>query len=174
MPLAAKVPAQKVTVSANAVDCLDLGTLNAEVGVALSRHFSLSAGARYNPWKFGSESGGYLQNCRRTFSAGMRYWPWNIYSGWWFSFKGQWEEYSRSLPYQNGLAEEGDAVGAGFSIGYALMLSRHFNIDFGFGAWGGSKRYTVYACPRCGRIVENGRKGFVLPNDIQASIVYVF
>lgn len=168
------IRAQRISVAANVIDCLDFGTFNAEFGVALGRHFSVSAGAKYNPWKFGNGEAGTIQNCRRSVNAGMRWWPWNIHSGWWFSVKGQWEEYSRSLPSYDGRAEEGDAVGAGFSIGYALMLNRHFNIDFGLGAWGGGKSYTTYACPRCGRILERGRRGFILPNDIQASLVYIF
>lgn len=168
------VEAQRVTISANALDCIDFGTLNAEVGIAVSRHISINAGAKYNPWKYGNEEKGYVQNCRRTFSAGMRYWLWNIHSGWWLSFKGQYEEYNRSLPVQQGKAEEGDALGVGFSIGYALMLNRHFNIDFGLGAWGGGTAYTTYACPRCGSVLESGRKGFIRPNDVQASLVYIF
>ena len=166
--------AQRFSVSANLLECLDFGTLNAEAAYAVGRHFSVSAGAKFNPWRYGSAGSGYLQNCKRTFNAGMRYWPWNINSGWWFSFKGQWEEYSRSLPVDKGRSEDGDALGAGFSIGYALMLNRHFNIDFGLGAWGGGKKYTVYECPRCGRIVSGGTKGFIGLNDVQASLVYVF
>jgi len=161
--------AQNVTISTNALDYANLGTLNAEVGVAAGRHLSLSAEARYNPWSWNA-----VQNRQRTFAAGFRWWPWTIWSGWWFSFKGQWREYNANLLSGDGRTEEGWAAGGGFSIGYALMLSRHFNLDFGAGFWAGGKSYTTYACPQCGRILESGKKAFVGPNDLHASIVYVF
>lgn len=166
--------AQNVTISTNALDYANLGALNAEVGVATGRHFSIAAGAVYNPWTWGSAERGELQNKQRTFAAGIRWWPWNIWSGWWMSLKGQYREYNSNLFSKEGLTEEGNAVGASFSIGYAIMLSEHFNLDLGAGFWGGSTNYTTYACPRCGRIVESGIKGFFGPNDLRASIVYVF
>ena len=172
--LATSLNAQRLSLSANALECANFGTLNAEMGFALTQHLSVTAGTRYNPWTFGNDDSGYTQNRSLSFAAGVRWWTWNVNSGWWFSFKGQWEQYNRSLPAHNGRAEEGDALGAGFSLGYALMLSRHLNIDFGLGAWGGTKDYVAYACPRCGRIVDSGRKGFIRPNDVQASIVYIF
>jgi len=166
--------AQNVAISTNALDYANLGALNAEVGVATGRHFSLSAGAVYNPWTWGNAAQGEVQNRQRTFAAGIRWWPWNIWSGWWMALKGQYREYNSNLFSQDGTTEEGNAFGASFSIGYAIMLSEHFNLDFGAGFWGGSTTYTTYACPRCGKIVENGVKGFIRPNDLRASIVFIF
>ena len=54
------------------------------------------------------------------------------------------------------------------------MLSRHFNLDFGLGAWAGTTAYTTYACPRCGRILESGNKAFLQPDEMRAAIVYIF
>ncbi len=166
--------AQQVSVATNAVDYLNLGALNGEVAVSLGRHLSLAAGAVYNPWSYGSEEKGYLQNRQRNFSLGMRYWPWHTYSGWWFSLKGQYREYNRGGLFGNQKSEEGDAWGSGLSVGYALMLSRHLNLDFGLGAWAGTTAYTTYACPRCGRILASGNKVFLQPDDMRASIVYIF
>lgn len=167
-------PAQNVTISTNALDYVNLGALNAEVGIATGRHISIAAGAIYNPWTWGNAERGELQNKQRTFSAGLRWWPWNIWSGWWMSLKGQYREYNSNLFSTDGRTEEGNAFGASFSIGYAIMLGDHFNLDLGAGFWGGSTNYTTYACPTCGRIVENGTKGFFGPNDLRASIVYIF
>ena len=167
--LCLNIGAQTVSVSTNALDYANLGTLNAEVGVATGRHISLSAEALYNPWNWGE-----TRNRQRTFSAGVRWWPWNIWAGWWVAAKGQWREYNGNLFHRDGTTEEGWAAGGGFSIGYALMLSRHFNLDFGAGFWAGSRNYTTYACPRCGRITGRGATGFIGPNDIHASLVYVF
>ena len=44
--------AQRFTVSTNVLDYACLGTMNVEGSYALSRRWSLSAGARYNPFTF--------------------------------------------------------------------------------------------------------------------------
>ena len=166
--------AQQLSVSTNALEYLNLGALNGELAVSLGRHLSLSAAAAYNPWSFGSEESGYLQNRQRNFSLKLRYWPWHTYAGWWFSVKGQYREYNRGGFFGKQISEEGDAWGGGVTIGYALMLSRHFNLDFGVGGWAGATTYTKYACPRCGRILGSGVKGFAKPDEMIASIVYLF
>ena len=73
--------AQQLSLATNAVEYFNMGALNGEVAVSLGTHLSLAAGAAYNPWNYGSEENGYLQNRQRNFSIGMRYWPWHTYSG---------------------------------------------------------------------------------------------
>ena len=171
---AGRLGAQQLSLATNAVEYFNLGALNGEVAVSLGHHLTLAAGAAYNPWNYGSEENGYLQNRQRNFSLGMRYWPWHTYSGWWVALKGQYREYNRGGFLGNQQSEEGDAWGSGLSVGYALMLSRHFNLDFGLGAWAGTTAYTTYACPRCGRILESGNKAFLQPDEMRAAIVYIF
>ena len=65
-------------------------------------------------------------------------------------------------------------MGAGLYTGYTYMLSSHFNVEFGVGLWGGIDHYRVYSCPRCGLTVDQGKTGFILPDDIMISFVYVF
>ena len=86
--------AQNVSVSTNAMDYANFGTLNLEASAAVARHWSVNAGVRYNPWTFG-EGSEAVQNRTRTVSAGFRWWPWNVYSGWWLGGRAQWEEYNR-------------------------------------------------------------------------------
>lgn len=164
--------AQKVSVSTNAVDIANFGTLNAEVSVAVARHWSLNAGVRYNPWTFG-EGVDAKQNRTRTVSAGARWWPWNVYSGWWAGARAQWEEYNRG-GLRSARTEEGDAYGLALSGGYSLMVHPNINIDFGLGLWGGYKKYTVYRCPTCGKIEEQGSKVFVMPSDVIVSLMFTF
>lgn len=163
---------QQVAVSTNAVDYANFGTLNAELSVAVARHWTLNAGARWNPWTFreGSEA---FQNRTRTFSAGFRWWPWNVYSGWWLGGRAQWEEYNRG-GIRTPETEEGDAYGAALSGGYSLMLHQNINLDFGLGLWGGYKKYTVYRCPTCGKVQEQGSKAFVMPSDLLVSLLFTF
>ena len=169
---AAAASAQTAAISTNAVDCANFGTLNAEASAALSQHWTLNAAFRYNPWTFGSGDG-VMQNRTRTVSAGARYWLWNVYSGWWFGARAQWEEYNRGGILSRE-TEEGDAYGAALSAGYSLMLHRSFNLDFGFGMWGGWKQYTTYRCPTCGKITDEGDRWFFTPSDVLISLLFTF
>lgn len=167
-----RASAQKWAVSTNAADYANLGTVNASGSVAVARHWTAGVSGRYNPWTFGSGDD-QKQNRQRTLSAGVRWWPWYVYSGWWMGTGVQYSEYNRG-GFRMPDTSEGDAVGADISGGYTLMLSDSFNLDLGVGFWGGWTKYTVYACPSCGRITNSGGKWFFLPNDVIMSIVYVF
>lgn len=170
MSLAAR--AQNASVSTNIVGYADFLTINAEASYAVARHWTANAGFMFNPWTFNSQWGG-ARNERRTAYAGARYWLWNVYSGWWFGAKAQWEEYSRG-GIRSPQTEEGDAYGAGASAGYSLMLHRNVNLDLGVGLWGGYKTYTVYRCPTCGKIEDSGAKTFLMPSDVSLSLMFTF
>ena len=70
--------------------------------------------------------------------------------------------------------QEGDRFGIGLYSGYTYMVSKHFNVEFGVGVWGGVDFYKRYSCPTCGFTTAEGKKGFVLPDDIKISLAYVF
>lgn len=165
--------AQKWSVSTNALELANLGTLNMEASYAVSQHWSLNAGARYNPFTFASGRDNQFQNRKRAVALGGRWWPWHVWSGWWMSAKLQGLEYNVGGILSD-KTEEGDSVGAGFSAGYTYMINQHFNFEIGLGAWAGMKWYTVYSCPNCGTIVERGKRMFALPDDLILSLCYVF
>ena len=69
---------------------------------------------------------------------------------------------------------EGDRAGLGLGAGFAYMVGKHFNVEFGASLWGGMEWFTSYSCPVCGDLEESGRKFFVLPCDIVIAISYIF
>lgn len=166
--------AQKASVATDLVGYANLVTMNVEASVAVARHWTVNAGARYNPFTFdlgkGKES---ARNRQQTYAAGMRYWPWNVFSGWWLAGKLQYQEYNTGGIVSQ-TTYEGDRFGAGFSGGYSHMLGKHFNVDFGLGLWTGYDRFTKYACPVCGITEGSGEKFFVLPSDVIIAFSYVF
>lgn len=168
------VHAQKYSVSTDALDYAALGTLNIDGSYAFSRHFSLVAGLRYNPFTY-NRGDPETQFQLRQFSvaAGVRYWPWHIWSGWWFASKLRYQEYNTG-GVLSPETSEGDRYGAGLYSGYTYMISPHFNIEFGLGLWAGVDYYKVYSCPMCGLTTDSGRKAFLLPDDFMVSLVYVF
>ena len=157
----------------NAVDLAFLGTVNGEVQYAVVQHFSVLGQIRYNNWTYNKAQEDQFESRQRTFAAGCRFWPWYTYSGWWFEAKAQYQEYNRG-----GIGtlktEEGDAVGGALAAGYSLQINRWFNIDFGLGGWLGNTRYTTYACPHCGKKLEEGNKFFILPNEVTIAAMFIF
>ena len=174
--LAATSPsfAQRFSVGTNVADWLSLGTMNASASAAVARHVTLNAEARVNPWTFNTnDAETQLQNRHQTYAIGARWWPWYVYSGWWLGAAAQYQEYNRGGIFSRS-TEEGDAFGAVVSGGYTLMLHESLNLDLGAAAWAGQTAYTVYDCPRCGRISDSGKKVFVLPSEVYISLVWIF
>lgn len=165
---------QNTAISTNMADYAMLGTMNIALSHSASRHWSLEAGAKYNPFSFNEgDAEKQRQNRQMLFSAGVRYWPWHVFSGWWFSGKAQYQEYN-----QGGIlsreTSEGDRFGGSFGAGYTYMLRKHLNLEFGLGMWAGYDSFVTYDCPRCGVSVDSGKKFFLLPNDIILALTYVF
>lgn len=172
--ISSNASAQDWSISTNLVDYITLGTLNMEGSAATSRHITVNASARVNPWIFHKgDPAKQMQNRQQTYAAGIRYWPWHIYSGWWFSAVAQYEEYNRGGIFSQA-TEEGDAFGLSLGGGYSLMIHENLNIDFGLSLWGGQKTYVSYACPSCGRITDKGSKWFFIPNELRVAIQYIF
>lgn len=172
MALCLPAAAQEASVATNLADYLNFGTLNMEASYGFARHWSADAVVKYNPFTFGSDQG-EMQNRQRSVSAGVRYWPWHIFSGWWIAGNLRCQEYNIGGITSDRTAE-GDRIGSGIQGGYSYMITQHLNLNIGAGAWAGKDIYTVYACPRCGRIVEQGSKFFFLPSDIILSLAYIF
>lgn len=168
------VYAQKFSVSTDLLGYARLCTFNVDASYAIARRWSLTAGARYNPFTFNAgDPEKQFQYRQQTYSVGMRLWPWHIWSGWWFTGKLRYQEYSTGGIISR-TTEEGDRFGAGLYSGYTHMLTPHLNLEFGVGFWSGLAVYRKYSCPVCGLTIEDGRKFFLLPDDFMVSVVYVF
>ena len=166
--------AQTFSVSTNLLGYARLGTMNMDASFAVSRRWSLVAGARYNPFTFrAGDPERQFQSRQQSYSVGMRVWPWHIWSGWWFAGKIRYQEYNTG-GIISPVTEEGDRFGAGLYSGYTQMLTPSLNIEFGVGLWGGMAAYRKYECPVCGPIVQEGNKFFIRPDDIIIALVYVF
>ncbi len=173
--LAHSAKAQRVSISTNTLEWLNLGTANIEASIAISQYFTLNAGVRYNPWEFHQENPYMvIQEKQKTAYFGARWWTWYVFSGWWAGIKIQYQDFAESGLWRPAL-DTWNAVGAGLSAGYTLMLTKHLNLDFGLGLWGGYKyRHVLYNSPATKDIRESGPKPFVAPDILSVSIMYVF
>lgn len=164
--------AQELSLSTNVLDYANMGTLNVGAAYGFSRHWSVDAGIKYNPFSW--RDGRSERQCRqRSISAGARYWPWYVYSGWWLEGALRYQEYNVG-GFESSRTSEGDRYGAALRAGYAYMLNSHFNVEAGLGLWAGRDVYTVYCCPTCGDVMDKGVKYFVLPSDIILSFSFIF
>lgn len=171
--LSVPAAAQKVSLSTDVPTWACLATLNMEGQVALAQHISIEAGVGINPWTWKAGGESQYEYRHQTYSLGARWWPWYVYSGWWLAGKAQYQEYNRGGIFSP-VTEEGDAYGAGVSAGYSFQLFPWLNIDLGLGVWGGYATYTTYACPRCGKKLEEGDKAFVMPNEARLALMFIF
>lgn len=168
-----KAEAQRFSLSTNVLDYACLGTMNIEGAYSVSRRWSLTLGADYNPFTFRKGRSDQFQLRQQSYSIGARLWPWHTWSGWWFAGKMRYQEYN-SGGIVSSLTDEGDRAGLGMYAGYTYMLGSHLNLEFGMGVWGGVDWFTRYSCQSCGLTVGSGRRWFVLPDDIMIALVYVF
>ena len=145
--------------SLNLADAALLGTVGGSLQWGPSRHFSVENSLRLNAFSFRDAA---LYDQRQTFTTAVRWWPWHIYSGFYVRASAQVEAARRKgIPLFSEGA--GEAYGAGLSAGYSLLLSRHLNLEFGAGFWGGRLRPAG---------TEN-RRWFIAPDGLTLAIVLV-
>ena len=104
---------------------------------------------------------------RQSYALAARWWPWHAYTGLYVRGSAQVETGSRKgLPLFEDWA--GESYGAGCSVGYAFMLSRHLNLDLGAGLWAGRQR----------PLTVDGHHGkaawFAAPDAISLSASWIF
>lgn len=157
----------------NLLDWAYIGGINISAGVDLSQHLTVELGGVYSPFTI-SQKGNELKNKQTTISATLKYWPWYVCSGWWFAARARFSDYSKT-PFVRNTVEDGKAVGAGLSLGYALMLNEKFSLDFGFGLWGGMKFDQEVRDRRPERnLLESGSKAFIDADKLSVSLIYLF
>ena len=172
--LAGCVPAfaQRYAVSTNLVQYANYGTLNGEGSMAVARHGTLGLAVRYNPFSY-TKKDGPVQNKQRALALSYRWWPWHVYSGWWLGPRAQFQEYNAG-GMRSAETREGRRVGVAVQGGYSYMIGPHLDLEFGLGVWAGRDRYTTYECPVCGLTTGEGKKAFLLPDDVVIALTYIF
>ena len=164
---AANVNAQNMHVATNFLDYLNFGTINAEFGLSPVPKWSVYIKGRYNPFIY--KSGDIRQNKVASLAVGAKYWFWYSNSGWFLNSHLGYGIYNTGGIYDE-YAYEGEALGLVVGCGYALMLGKKWNLDFGFGLQAGVTAYTRYACPKCGRIEEKQNRFFLVPSNLMVQL----
>lgn len=166
--------AQRWSISTNAMSWANLGTINVESGISVSKHFTVFAGAKYNPWKIRTKSQYVLINQQATGYVGAKYWPWHVYSGWWIGAKAQFENFTQAGLFSEEMLT-GNALGAGLSFGYSIMIAPKVNVDFGLGGWGGrALNYSKYTNHYDNELITSGARNFLFLENVIVAFTYIF
>lgn len=166
--------AQSYTLSTNVIEWCNYGTINLDAGMSLSRHFTINAGCKYNPWEFQTKNGMPVMNNQLTAYLGTRYWFFFANTGWWLGARMRFSDFE-----QTGVLRPkyilGKSLGAGVSAGYTWLLTDHFSIEFAAGLWGGRHlKYEQYRTYDNKILDDRGPRNFIALDDISLSLVYVF
>ena len=166
--------AQKMALSTNIADYVNLFTLNGAISCAASQNMTLELSARYNPFVYErSGSDRQFQNKRISVYAGTRYWPWHVYSGWFVSGYIGFTRFNTGGLFSQ-KTYEGDAYGLSFGGGYALMLSPRFNMDFALSFMAGDGKYRRNSCPSYGSVDAVKKQVFIAADNIVVQLSYLF
>lgn len=69
---------------------------------------------------------------------------------------------------------EGYFVGAGIGYGYAVMLHKHWNLEFEIGVGGAYTWYDKYYCPKCGEKLGSEDLVYWGLTKLAVNLVYLF
>ena len=69
---------------------------------------------------------------------------------------------------------EGWAAGGGIAYGYALPLSKHFNMEFEIGVGYVYVKYKKFSCAECSRELGDGHHNYFGPTKAAINLVYLF
>ncbi len=164
--------AQKWSISTNLLDYVNFGTINADVGLSVNKHWTISLSGKYNPFYFNFPDNPII-NKKGMAAFNARFWPFFVYSGLFYGFGAQCGVYRNGGIFSD-YTREGLAGGFTFEIGYSLILTKHLNIEFGIGVWAGANRFKMYSSTQCGRKISEGTKPFLTFNDLQINLLYNF
>lgn len=160
---AANLNAQNMHLATNLLDYINFGTINGEFGLSPTPKWSFYIKGRYNPFAFNNHN--QKQNRVASVAVGSKYWFWYSNSGWFLNAHIGYSIYNTGGIFDE-YAYEGDAYGVTLGGGYALMISKKWNLDFGFGIQGGYTSYTQYACPKCGKVIGRKEQLYVVPGSL--------
>ena len=147
------------------------GSVNADASMALNEHYTIHLHGQYNPWTYSGNK--KFKNI--TVLPGLRYWRGETYGyGWFAGVNAIYSHYNVGGFFGGKNRYQGDAYGAGVSIGYSIPIRKRLNIEFEIGGGIVYTQYGKYKCTTCGTKISDENKFLVVPSKAAVSIVYLF
>lgn len=165
-------------------------TPNIGMEVGLGHRWSAQLFYGLNPWTY-SGSGPEAKKAKHwVLMPEVRWWSCSKMNGWFIGVHGMTGQFNAAnidVPtpgiFFNGIdvidavkdtRVQGTFAGAGVTVGYQWILSRHWSIEAEIG--GGYNRvwYDQYPCAECGTKLDHGRTNYVGLTKAGVSLMYVF
>lgn len=157
-------------------------TMNLGVEFKLSNKYTLDLSGNYNPW---------------TFKNNMKWKHWLVQPELRYWFCQEWDGHFWGLHAHGGVFNiggiknsirflgtdfsqlsahrfEGWLVGAGFTYGYSLPLSRNWNLEGLLGLGYAYLQFDKFRCENCGEKIGEGNHHYVGPTKAAINLIYVF
>lgn len=147
------------------------GTFNVDASMAIGTQWTAHLPLFYNPFTY-SNNKKY-----KNISAmpGLRYWFRRSYDpGFFMGMNYIFSRYNFSGIFKSKYRYDGVANGLGASLGYALQLGRHWNLELEAGAGIVRYKHEKYKCIRCGEDLGKEKGYYITPNKTALGIVYKF
>ncbi len=143
------------------------GTLNLGIEKSFGRKLTLEMTGNYNPWQF-SENYKWKH---WLLQPEFRYWYVDAMAGHFggiHALVGAYNVAWKDTRYQ------GNLVGAGFTYGYAWVLSPHWGLETSLGLGYMRLDYDYFECVHCADVDGSEKKNYVGPTKAAISLFYVF
>lgn len=156
-------------------------TPNLGVEIGLDRHMTLDVSGGYNWFNLNGSAKNNKKLVHWIVQPELRYFLCEKFNGHFFGVHALYSQYNigrYELPMLFGKGSkkyrfEGDAVGAGLSYGYQLILGKRWNMEFNIGVGYMHLNYDKYDCPKCGEKVSAETKNYFGPTKAGVSLIYI-
>ena len=161
-----------------------LMNVNAGVEVGLAPKWTLDVSGDYNGWKFSHQR----QWKHWMVQPEARYWFCDRFQGWFLGVHAHGGQYNVGGGLDNSIdffgtdlsplgenRVQGWFVGAGVGAGYAVALSKHFNLEFELGIGYAYTKFDKYRCTTCDSKIESDKDHHYFgPTKAEIGFVYLF
>ena len=146
-----------------------------EGGLGKRTTLELSIGT--NTWNYRGTEEGNKKFMHTLVRPEIRYWTCERFNGHFFGLHAFYAQYNIGtydvpLLFEKEYRYYGNAVGAGITYGYHLMLAKRWGVEFNIGAGIAFMNYKKYACTTCIPDYEKVKKTYIGPT--RAGITMVF
>lgn len=169
--------AQRVSVKTNLLYDAT-ATINGGVEFSVGKKMTVDLSGNYNAWDFsGNKKWRHI-----LVQPEWRYWFCERMNGHFIGVHAHWAKFNIGnvkMPF--GLWKEtrhhrfeGDLWGGGITYGYALPLTKHFNMEALVGIGYVRAIFDKYPNGTCGKVLLSDKKNYFGPTKLALNLVYVF
>lgn len=189
MCIAGNMKAQEVAVKTNLLyGATTTPNLGIEIGGGNRNTFQLFYGI--NPWTFDSDTKGDQKVKHWVLMPEMRWWTCSKFNGFFYGIHamgGQFNAGNVDITLPGAFVSgknlgkmvkdsrvEANYAGAGVTVGYQWILSRHWNVEAELGAGYDHVWYKQYPCAECGTQLSKGGADYLGVTKLGLSVLYIF